>query len=70
MGPATRVIEVTARADDVLVTKFVGDGVVVATPTGSTAYSLAAGGPVAMFGDFQAGAGRHQGCRCGDIECI
>jgi NAD+ kinase len=46
MGPDNRVIDLTASSGGLLVTRFVGDGVVVATPTGSTAYSLAAGGPV------------------------
>ena len=32
--------------DDVLLNAYSGDGLVIATPAGSTAYSLAAGGPV------------------------
>lgn len=46
MGPTGRVVEVTVYRGPVFVNRFVGDGIVVATPTGSTAYSLAAGGPV------------------------
>ncbi|MEO0073635.1 MAG: NAD(+)/NADH kinase [candidate division WOR-3 bacterium] len=46
MGPTGRVVEVTVYRGSVFVNRFVGDGIVVATPTGSTAYSLAAGGPV------------------------
>lgn len=41
-----RVVRVEIRADGVPVMSFLGDGAIIATPTGSTAYSLAAGGPV------------------------
>ncbi len=41
-----RVVRVEVCADGVPVMSFLGDGAIIATPTGSTAYSLAAGGPV------------------------
>lgn len=37
-------LNVTLNNDEI--TKYVADGIILATPTGSTAYSLAAGGPV------------------------
>lgn len=46
MGASGRVIKVNALTGSSFINRYVGDGVVVATPTGSTAYSLAAGGPV------------------------
>lgn len=45
-GDMARVIEVAVRVDDTPMTTYHSDGVLVATATGSTAYALAAGGPV------------------------
>ena len=45
-GSMARVAELDVLADNELVTEVTGDGVIVATPTGSTAYSMSAGGPI------------------------
>jgi NAD+ kinase len=41
-----RVISVDAYFDESFIANFVADGMIVSTPTGSTAYSLSAGGPI------------------------
>lgn len=43
-----RVVEFSAVIDKEYICRFVADGIVVATPTGSTAYSLATGGPILL----------------------
>jgi NAD+ kinase len=45
-GPEPRVIRFTIRVDNAEFTSLTADGIIVATATGSTAYNLAAGGPI------------------------
>lgn len=45
-GTVPRLIELEVGVDDEVLTSYRCDGLIVGSPTGSTAYSLAAGGPV------------------------
>jgi len=45
-GQFVRPIEVEAILNGLRITSYVADGLIAATPTGSTAYALAAGGPI------------------------
>lgn len=45
-GPPFKMLDLELAIDDEVVSRFLGDGLIVSTPIGSTAHSLSAGGPV------------------------
>ncbi|MFU8794689.1 MAG: NAD(+)/NADH kinase [Dethiobacteria bacterium] len=46
-GPFSRIIKVEAYVNEDFMESYSGDGIIISTPTGSTGYSLSAGGPIA-----------------------
>lgn len=47
-GERSKLVKIDVRIDGAVLTNFNADGLIVSTPTGSTAYSLSAGGPILL----------------------
>ena len=45
-GPLARIIKIKVDVSDNYLNTYEGDGLIISSPTGSTAYSLSAGGPI------------------------
>ena len=48
--PEVRILSLEYYANDTIINRIAGDGLIIATSTGSTAYSLSAGGPIVSPG--------------------
>jgi NAD+ kinase len=47
-GQHSKLVKIDVRIDGSVLTNYYADGLIISTPTGSTAYSLSAGGPILM----------------------
>jgi NAD+ kinase len=45
-GPSPYAVQLEIYFDGIMMTTLVGDGLIISTPTGSTAYNLSAGGSI------------------------